>query len=52
MSPAVGAVRDGGTGAAPRAGAEPREDSPGADSRVLAEPAADTAHRLLLKERP
>ena len=37
MSPAVGAVRDGGTGAAPRAGAEPREGSPGADSRVQAD---------------
>ncbi len=38
MSPAVGAVRDGGTGAAPRAGAEPREGSPGADSRAGAAP--------------
>ena len=43
MSPAVGAVRDGGTGAAPRAGAEPREDSPGADSRVQADSRAGAA---------
>ena len=43
MSPAVGAVRDGGTGAAPRAGAEPREGSPGADSRVQADSRAGAA---------
>ena len=43
MSPAVGAVRDGGTGAAPRAGADPREDSPGADSRVQADSRAGAA---------
>ncbi len=43
MSPAVGAVRDGGTGAAPHAGAEPREGSPGADSRVQADSRAGAA---------
>ncbi len=44
MSPAVGAVRDGGTGAAPRAGAEPREDSPGAaPPRVQADSRAGAA---------
>ena len=43
MSPAVGAVRDGGMGAAPRAGAEPREGSPGADSRVQADSRAGAA---------
>ena len=43
MSPAVGAARDGGTGATPRAGAEPREGSPGADSRVQADSRAGAA---------
>lgn len=43
MSPAVCAVRDGGTGATPHAGAEPREDSPGADSRVQADSRAGAA---------
>ena len=44
MSPAVGAVRDGGTGAAPCAGAEPREDSPGAaPPRVQADSRAGAA---------
>ena len=43
MSPAVGAVRDGGTGAAPRAGADPQADPPGADSRVQADSRAGAA---------
>ena len=43
MSPAVSGARDGGTGAAPRAGAEPREGSPGADSRVQADSRAGAA---------
>ena len=64
MSPAVGAVRDGGTGAAPqtgrapregaaeagRAGAEPREDSPGAAPRVQADsPGADSREERALE---
>ena len=64
MSPAVGAVRDGGTGAAPqtgrapregaaeagRAGAEPREDSPGAVPRVQADsPGADSQEERALE---